>query len=166
MARPFHLRRRTTVENVSHGCPGTTSAGRGVLWLARSRLPSRLRTGRYTGPYSRANRCIGAVRADSGVFTGVRAPCPCVSACARAQSASKYSHAVAGPYNPRPRKIDPAVVPAARKGLCSPWAVSLARSLFVSMYPGGAIGRVHCQPYSLGKPTGRGDSLLQHGAPR
>jgi hypothetical protein len=44
---------------------------------------------------------------------------------AKLQAPSKYAQGMpGGVYNPRPRLIDPALVPAARKGLSSPWAVS------------------------------------------
>jgi len=45
------------------------------------------------------------------------------------QMSSKYSKGMmTGPYNPRPRLIDPKAVPAARKGLSAPWAVWSMRS--------------------------------------
>ena len=64
-------------------------------------------------------------------------------------SNTKYSKGMmSGPYNPRPRLIDPKLVPAARKGLSAPWAVfSLYICLpsFISFYlsvpiPGPALG--------------------------
>ena len=41
------------------------------------------------------------------------------------QVTGKYSSVMlGGPYTFRPRVVDPKLVPAARKGLASPWAVS------------------------------------------
>ena len=45
------------------------------------------------------------------------------------QNASKFSHSSMAEHNPRPRLIDSTLVPAARKGLSSPWAVSCRSSL-------------------------------------
>jgi hypothetical protein len=67
-------------------------------------------------------------------------------------SNTKYSKGMmSGPYNPRPRLIDPKLVPAARKGLSAPWAVfSLYICLpsFISFYlsvptPGSARSHRH-----------------------
>ncbi len=87
-----------------------------------------LRTGNITPTHLYISRhCFLAVS-----FNFFLAVWFCMALLMQMASNTKYSKGMmSGPYNPRPRLIDPKLVPAARKGLSAPWAVFSLSCIYV-----------------------------------